>query len=335
MKTYTVLILTDHTSHTKGNSVYSIADALSKHALVSQLDIATKGNSANHDFFLHLTSKTIWATKVKESFEFSEDGFHFKQNLEEVPISKYDLIWLRLPPPIDKSFLAFLAHSFPTSFIINNPSGIYETGSKAFLMNFQKVCPPMKICTSIEDIVQFKNQFPIVLKPFREYGGKGIVRIDGEKVWVGNTAMTFNEFKKNLEGDAIAFLGVKFLKKVKEGDKRIIVVNGKIVGASLRLPAQDSWICNIAMGGSSHTAEVDQEEYEIVETINPILSEMGVVMYGVDTLMGDHGKRVLSEINTTSIGGLAQLEKQRGLPVVAEAVELVIQYFLRNVKQLD
>ena len=177
MKKYNVLILTNHINHSKENSVYSIANVLLNHSLVNQLDIATKGNSDNNDFFLHLKSKNIWATKVKENFGFSEDGFHFRQNLVKVSISEYDLIWLRLAPPIDKLFLDFLANTFHTPFIINNPVGIYETGNKAFLINFEKVCPPMKICNSVEDIIQFKNQFPIVLKPFREYGGKGIVRI--------------------------------------------------------------------------------------------------------------------------------------------------------------
>jgi len=226
----------------------------------------------------------------------------------------------------------FLDEAFPKQFIINAPSGIYEAGSKAFLMNFDTVCPPMKICTSIEDIIQFKKQFPIVLKPFREYGGKGIVRVDGQKVWNGNIEMTFNEFASNLEGGNVEYLGVKFLNNVKEGDKRIVVVNGKILGASLRLPPQDSWICNVAMGGSSHLSEIVEEENIIVETIDPLLSKMGIVMYGVDTLMGDDGKRVLSEINTTSIGGLVQIAQQKRLPIVEEAVELVLQYFLKNKK---
>ena len=330
MKKYKVLILTDHTKHSKENSLYSIADVLSKHPLVKQLDIASKGNSDNDDFFVQLKSTTIWAKKVKEDFGFSEDGFHFNQNLDKMTLSEYDLIWLRLPPPIDKVFLDFLTNTFSTQFIINKPAGIYETGSKAFLMNFEKVCPPMKICHSIEDILHFKKQFPIVLKPFREYGGKGIVRIDGENVWEANTRLTFNEFKKKSAHQPIEYLGVKFLKNVKQGDKRIIVVDGKILGASLRLPAQNSWICNVAMGGSSHLSDIDKEEYEIVENINPILSKMGIVMYGIDTLMGDDGKRVLSEINTTSIGGLPQIAKQRNLPLVEEAVELIIRYFLKK-----
>ncbi len=330
MKKYNVLILTDHTFHSNENSVYAIANALSKHSSVHFVDIASKGNSNNDKFFLHFKSNSIWATRVNENFSYSKDGLYFRQNIMEVTISSYDLILLRLPPPISKPFFDFLTLKFRNQYFINNPSGIYDTGSKAFLMNFEHVCPPMKICNSIEDIKQFKSQFPIVLKPFREYGGKGIVRIDGDSVWEGNSRISYNEYIKNLKNKPITYLGVKFLKNVKEGDKRIIVVNGKILGASLRLPAQNSWICNVAMGGSSQLSEIDEEENEIVSTINPILSKMGIVMYGLDTLMDDNGKRVLSEINTTSIGGLPQIAKQRNLPLVEEAVELILQYFIKN-----
>ena len=184
----------------------------------------------------------------------------------------------------------------------------------------------MKVCESLEDIELFKKQFPIVLKPFREYGGRGIIRIDGDTVWQGNQQLSFIDFTKEVAGKQIEYLGVKFLKNVGQGDKRIVVVDGQIMGASLRLPAKNSWLCNVAMGGSSHTAQVNEEEKVIIETLHPILSEMGIVMYGVDTLMGDDGKRVLSEINTTSIGGLPQLAKQQGKPIVKETANLLWNY---------
>ena len=142
--------------------------------------------------------------------------------------------------------------------------------------------------------------------------------------------MTFEHFTEKLAGSEIAYLGVKYLKNVSEGDKRIIVVNGKTLGSSLRLPADGSWLCNVAMGGKSIVSKVAEEEVEIVKRINPTLSKMGIVMYGVDTLVGDDGKRVLSEINTTSIGGLPQMARQHKLPLVEEAMDLIWDYFLKN-----
>ena len=76
-------------------------------------------------------------------------------------------------------------------------------------MNFSDWCPTMKVCRSVEDILAFKNQFPIVLKPFREYGGKGIVKIDGEQVWEGNTELSLDAFMRKIEADKVEYLGVK------------------------------------------------------------------------------------------------------------------------------
>jgi len=335
MKKYNALILTDHSNHSAENSVYAISNALAKHPLTNRVDIASRGILKNDRFFQSREPLNIWATAIKEGFSFTDDGSSYLQGIRQVPLSDYDLIWLRLPPPLDKSLLDFFTTVFADQFVINSPAGIYQTGSKAFLVNFKAVCPPIKVCNSIEDIIEFKKLFPIVLKPFREYGGKGIVRIEGEEVWDGNHQMTFKQFASNLENNEVAYLGVKFLKNVSKGDKRIIVVNGKVLGASLRLPPKDSWLCNVAMGGSSHLTNVDQEEYKIIETVNPILSKMGIAMYGLDTLVDDDGKRILSEINTTSIGGLPQVAQQRQLPLVEEAIDLIWKYFLKHKRNDD
>ena len=75
---------------------------------------------------------------------------------------------------------------------------------------------------------------------------------------------------------------------------------------------------------------MDEDDEAIIEMINPVLSKMGIVMYGVDTLVGDDGRRVLSEINTTSIGGLPQIANFRREPLVDEAMDLIWQYFVKH-----
>jgi len=329
MKQFKLLILTDHSRHSKENSLYALAKAMADHKCSLQVDVASRGIAENDAFFLKQDKdvKQITVTKVDKHFSFSEGGSYFLAHSQKAELSDYDLIWLRMPPPLTPSFLTFLENRFPKQMIINSPKGIYEAGSKAFLVNFPDLCPPMRICESVEDIIAFKKEFPIVLKPFQEYGGKGIVKIKGDTVWEGNDEMTFDDFLDKIDTDAIAYLGVKFLENVSKGDKRIVVVNGKIMGASLRLPAKDSWLCNVSMGGQSNHTEVDEEEIKMIEAINPILSERGIVMYGVDTLVGDDGKRVLSEINTTSIGGLPQIAKFTGKPLVAEAADLIWNYY--------
>ncbi len=331
MKQYKMLVLTDHRNHSAENSLYPLVHALRGHPSCAQIDVATRGESLNDSFFDKYLTNKLNVIRVEEDFGFHPNGRAFNKNKKEELVGSYDVIWLRMPPPLSKAFLVFLKEKFSNVLILNDPIGIFETGSKEFLMNFQEWCPPMQLCFSLEDIIRFKSKFPIVLKPFREYGGKGIVRIDGEKVWEGKEEMTFDQFVEKLQGQTIAYLGVKFLKNVGQGDKRIVVVNGEIMGASLRLPPKDSWICNVSMGGQSNPSEADEEEQEIVAHINPLLKEKGIIMYGVDTLVNDNGRRVLSEINTTSIGGLPQIAQLTGKPLLQRASELIWNY-IKNVK---
>ena len=333
MKKFKVLVLTDHTNHSAENSLYAMLQSMRKNPNCIQIDIATRANPLNDFFFKHLMDKKLFVSTVDEKFEFSPKGKSFEAMVRRESVHDYDAIWLRMPPPLSKAFLIFLKHKYPNIIFINDPDGIYHTGSKEFLINFPEVCAPMKVCTSVADIFEFSLLHPIVLKPFRDYGGKGLVRIEGQKVWDGKEEKSFDDFfNKILHGD-IEYLAVKFLKNVSQGDKRIIVVNGKIIGSSLRLPAQDSWLCNVALGGKSVATVADEDEIKIVERINPTLSKLGVVMYGVDTLMGDNGKRVLSEINTTSIGGVPQMEKQQGKPLVKQTTDEICNYIVNKIME--
>ena len=324
---YKVLILTDHRNHSAENSLYELSIKMLAHRQTECIDIASRENSINESFFSCSPYPKLYGTSITKDFVFNVQDHALSKDFKEVDLETYDMVWLRMPPPMDTEFLEFINNFFPKAVIINNPMAITETGSKEFLMNFQSVCPPMKICNSLEDITEFSSQFAIVLKPFNEYGGRGIVKIEGDKVSFGKEHCTLDEFSKAYAQNPIDYLAVKYLKNVKQGDKRIVVVNGEILGASLRLPSENSWLCNVAMGGSSNRIEVEPEEEAIIKLINPILTQRGIVMYGVDTLVGDDGKRVLSEINTTSIGGLPQIAAMQQEPLVEKAIDLIWKYF--------
>lgn len=329
MQSLKVLVLTDHTHHSAENSLYALVRAMRAHARCAQLDVATRGAGQNAAFFQGQSGTSIDVYRTSADFQYDAQGRSLTTHLERVATDTYDMVWLRLPPPLSSDFLRFVARVFARKVVINDPEGIHTSGSKAFMLRFQELCAPMQRCDTIAAIEQFKARFPIVLKPYRAYGGQGLVRIDGDRVWRGNEATTWAQFKESLATrESLGYLGVKYLEHVDQGDKRIVVVNGRIMGASLRLPASDSWLCNVAMGGTSNPAEVDDDERHIVATIDPILRQLGIVMYGVDTLMGDDGRRVLSEINTTSIGGLPQIAALRNEPLVQEATDLIWQYAL-------
>ncbi len=328
-----VLILTDHSKHSSENSLYALAVAMLEHPMTEDVCIASRANEINADFFSCVPDAALWATQIDQSFRYRTEEHPLDRVEQKVSLDDYAFVWLRMPPPLSNEFLHYLEQRFNKALVINNPSAIELTGSKAFLINFPSVCPPMKLCTSLEDIEAFRKLFPIVLKPYNEYGGRGIVKIDNGMVSEGSSTYPFEAFAEKYKQQPVDYLGVKFLKNVTEGDKRIVVVNGKVLGASVRMPAENSWICNVAMGGSSGMAEVEAEEYEIIKVINPKLTELGIVMYGVDTLVDDDGKRVLSEINTTSIGGLPQIAAMREEPLVEKAIDLIWDYYLEKTNE--
>ena len=101
---------------------------------------------------------------------------------------------------------------------------------------------------------------------------------------------------------------MRYLKNVSQGDRRILIVGGEILGASLRLPRQGSWLCNVSQGGKLVANTPIDEEHKIIEMISPNLLDKGILLFGADTLVNDEGERVLSEINTISIGGFPQAE---------------------------
>ena len=320
-------MLTDHRGHSAENSLYALVQAMRQHPRCVQLEVATCGSAKNEAFFNGEDLTELWGTTVGADFAFHPEGTSYFHQERELSLADYDLVWHRMPPPLTSERRDLLLNAFPNAVQINHPAGIYETGSKGFLLNFPELCPPMQLCKSLEDIISLKSRFPIVLKPLREYGGRGLVRIDGDQVWEGKKTSNWSTFAAKLTEEPVEYLGVKYLQGVREGDKRIVVVNGEILGASLRLPADGSWLCNIAMGGSSQPAVVDEDEYQIIRSLNPRLAQLGIAMYGVDTLVDDSGTRRLSEINTTSVGGVPQMGQINGRAAAAVVVDLILDFY--------
>jgi len=328
MKVLSVLCLTDHGKHSKENSVYAILREIQRHPFCSNVYVASRSNTKNKSFFEDMNFSAIHGIKVDESFDYDPLGKLFIENIEELKCDNFDIIFLRLPRPITDNFLTKLSGKFSDKVIINNPLGIIETSSKAFMLNVPDLCPPIKLCKSKAEIIRFCSERATVLKPLKEYGGKGIVRVINQKVSDGDEEYDLNTYLESVEDILVdeGLLAMKYLKNVTNGDKRLLVVDGEILAASLRMPAKDSWLCNVARGGLSVHSEPTSEEYLIAEKLAPELKSRGILVCGIDTLEDDDGKRVLSEINTLSIGGFPQAEKQTGRPIIKELVDKIFEY---------
>ena len=336
------LILTDHRGHNKENSLYALVRALRKDPRTGRVLVASKGDPRNDAFFGGEIHSSIYGLAVsgESDFQFDATGRQFLESANSTKLGAQDVLWLRLPPPPDADFFARLTSFAPaaahtkspyfhkTPVIINNPEGILETGSKAFLYHFSDFTAPVRRVQSADDVRAFAALHPIVLKPLSEYGGRGLVRIVNDTVDHDGRKTPLSPWLKTATPalEAGDYLAMKYLKNVDQGDKRILVVNGRILGASLRIPAPGQWLCNVAMGGTSVVADVAPEEEAMIAAVSPTLLERGIVIFGADTLLDDDGKRVLSELNTNSIGGFPQAEAQTGRPILQQTINGIYDY---------
>lgn len=317
MNRLSFLVLTDHSRHSDQNSLYALVNTLARDPRCARLDIASRGDRANDDFFAGGGAR-VRGFSVQGALEFSRHGGAFHAADSWLDPTAYDVVWLRLPHPVSNDFFTHLTERIGSCppLIVNDPRGIQVTSTKAFLTDFPQLTPPTRLVSSPAEVADFAREFPIVLKPLRAYGGHGIVRVEHPDQ---DVAELFNRNEDR-------YLAMKFLKNVSQGDKRILVVNGRILAASLRVPAPGEWLCNVAQGGQSIASEVTPGEEAIIDALSPHLLAHGICFAGVDTLVDDAGQRVLSEINTLSIGGFPQAELQTGRPILQQAIDELFSY---------
>lgn len=330
MKTLKLLVLTDHRTHRSSNSFYRLVAGFYEDPRLSSVWLCTRGDSANNDFFNSCTTR-LTAIKMHGHFDYSDLHEAWDARGMHVDLNDFDAVVLRIPRPVDDSFFSFLEESFhDPEMIVNRPKAILEVSSKRFLMEVDQFTPPVRIVNTLDDIIgAYEDMGAVVLKPFLEYGGKGVVKYDGTRISTGSKLRSLDGwFAETSEAGEFPMLAMKFLKRVYEGDKRIIVANGHFIGASLRKPAEGSWLCNVAQGGEASISELTEEERQMTDDLSGILTEKGIILFGFDTLVNDDGKRVLSEINVLSPGGIWPAEQQTGEPLTKMTANHIIDYLM-------
>lgn len=328
MKKLKVLVLTDHSGHSDQNSIYALLKTMLTHESCNKIYVASRGVHLNQAFYQEMNDKVIYGTLVTEDFGYSKEGTAFTRDLVKLDPKSFDLVFMRIPRPVSDDFLRWLPMALANSIFVNHPKGIIETSNKAYLLDLAEHCPPIQLCHSNEDILDFTSKYDTVLKPLRGYGGTGVIKIIGQNVDDGNNSYPLEVFfeKHKKEIYTHGYVAMKYLKNVSQGDKRILVVDGEILAASLRMPADGQWLCNVARGGTSISSTPTSEEIQMINNIASRLKNKGILIFGADTLVNDEGERVLSEINTLSIGGFPQAEAQTQKPILQMTIDKIMQY---------
>ena len=233
-------------------------------------------------------------------------GNHFTLSAPvRTDLGKLDAVLLRQDPPFDSGYLTtthLLELIHPQTLVVNDPASVRNAPEKLFVMQFPQLMPPTLISRDKAEIDAFRKEHgDVVMKPLYGNGGAAVFKVAPKDPNFGSLfdlfSVTFRE----------PWVIQRFLPKVTEGDKRIILVDGVAKGAVNRVPAENDIRSNMVRGGSPAVTDLSAREREICETIGPELKKRGLIFVGIDVIDGN-----LTEINVTSPTGLRAIVKLGG-----------------------
>ena len=224
-------------------------------------------------------------------------GDHFKLGDEaEVPLSDFDVVWLRQDPPFDMGYITtthLLEQIGGRTLVVNDPFWVRNYPEKLLVLQFPDLTPPTTIARDLRTLKAFRAEHgDIIVKPLYGNGGAGVFRLNPGD---GNLASLHEMFTGMNKKPLIA---QKFIPDVSNGDKRIILVDGDPIGAINRVPPEGETRSNMHVGGQAVKIGLTDRDREICAAIGPLLREKGQVFVGIDVI-GDF----LTEINVTSPTG--------------------------------
>lgn len=229
---------------------------------------------------------------------------HFSLGQQKVADLKTDIdvILMRQDPPFDMSYITathILEHVHPHTLVINDPANVRNTPEKLFVTHFEDVMPPTLITSDEEEIFSFRKEFKdIIVKPLFGNGGAGVFHIKPDD----ENLSSLIELHKTFYREPLMIQ--EYVPAVRQGDKRIILIDGAPVGAVNRIPAQGEARSNMHVGGKPMKCELTSRDREICEIIGPSLKEKGLLFVGIDVI-GNY----LTEINVTSPTGVQELSR--------------------------
>jgi glutathione synthase len=196
-----------------------------------------------------------------------------------------------------------------STLVVNNPAEVRNAPEKLFVLDFPTLMPPTLITRDKAEIEAFRAEHgAIVMKPLHGHGGAAVFRVLPEDANFGSMfdlfSVTFRE----------QWVVQRFLPRITEGDKRIILVDGEPLGAINRVPALNDIRSNMVRGGAAAASDLTPREREICATIGPELRRRGLILVGIDVIDGH-----LTEINVTSPTGIRAI-KRLGGPDLAVSV---------------
>jgi len=275
--------------------------------------LALEAQNRGHEIFfftpenLILKSNRVFANicKIELSSINNEESYRYL-NKEVYPLTDYDVVMMRQDPPFDLSYITatHILEKLPKStLVVNNPFEVRNAPEKLFVTNFPHLMPKTLITRDIQAIKSFRDDFKdIIIKPLYGNGGQGVFHVPPNDENFNSILEMF--FDQNREPLIIQ----EYLKDVRNGDKRIILLNGEIVGAINRRPQKGESRSNMHVGGQAEKTVLTERDKFICKEISQSLKEKQLFFVGID-IIGDF----ITEINVTSPTGIREIRSHEAI----------------------
>ena len=238
---------------------------------------------------------------------FRRHGDHHRFGaFEELDLAGFDIVLMRQDPPFDMAYITatHLLELLPEDgpLVVNDPAAVRNAPEKLFVLRFRELMPPTLLTLDKDEIRAFWDEHKeIVLKPLFGNGGAGIVHLRPGDDNLNSLLDMYQQINRE------PVMVQRYVPEVRQGDKRIILVEGEPCGAVLRVPPEGEARANLHVGGRAFKTTLTDREKEICAAIGPSLRQQGLVFVGIDVL-GDY----ITEINVTSPTGIQEIARLDG-----------------------
>ena len=235
-----------------------------------------------------------------------------------VPLANFSCIWMRKDPPVNEAYL-YATHLLEVAErkgvkVINKPSSLRAWNEKLGALRFSHLMAPTIVASKVDDLINFANiNEDVVVKPLGGKGGQGVIRLTKNSPGINALIELITSQEQ------IPVMMQKFIPQVKNGDKRIILVNGDPLGYINRIPKKDDFRSNLALGGNAEKTSLTLQEKNICLELSKHLRDEGLFFVGIDVING-----MLSEINVTSPTGLREIQKLSNHLVSDQVIEKLL-----------
>ena len=241
-----------------------------------------------------------------------EPGNHFELGPEATIAldDGADVVLQRKDPPVDDEYVTAtqILGLCRRAVVLNRPAGILAANEKLYATHFPELMTDTIVTRQIAQLVDFMAKVggDMIVKPLGGRGGEGIfhLRHDDRNL--------FSILEQSTRFGTRRAMAQRYLPAVRQGDKRILLLDGEPLGAVLRVPAAGETRANLHVGGTAVRTGLDEHDLRIVETLAPALRRDGLFFVGIDVIGG-----YLTEVNVTSPTGVQEIDRLDGVRLEA------------------